>query len=107
MNVFLETLSQQVANGRPIALILDNAGWHIAKDLRIPDNITWIPLPPYAPELNAVEQIWEWLRNHCFSNQCYDDYEHIVDKTHRAWNTISAKPDLIKSIIQRDWVNIP
>jgi transposase len=54
-----------------IALIVDNAGWHSSKDLNIPKNITLVPFPPYAPELNAMEQVWEWRKSYFLSNQYY------------------------------------
>jgi len=107
MNIFLVELSQKVPDGRHIALIVDNAGWHIAKALSIPDNITLIPLPPYAPELNAMEQIWEWLRNHYLSNQCYENYDQIVEQACKAWNAISDDKATIKSIMHRDWIYSP
>ena len=106
MNLFLEELSKCAEAGRHIALILDNAGWHKSKTLKIPDNITLIPLPPYSPELNAMEQIWEWLRNHHFSNQCYKNYEQIVDHACQAWKQISGDPALVRSIMNRSWVNL-
>ena len=77
MNNFLSELSSVVEFGRHVALIVDNAGWHTAKKLVVPANITLIPLPPYAPELNSMEQIWEWIKNHFLSNQCYSGYEDI------------------------------
>lgn len=105
MNLFLKELSSRIESARHIALIIDNAGWHKSKDLAIPINITLIPLPPYAPELNAMEQIWEWIKNHFLSNQYYTNYEEIVDKACHAWNQLSENPELIKSIMQRKWIN--
>ena len=67
MNKFLEELSRSIQGNRHIALLTDNAGWHTAKKLTVPSNITLIPLPPYAPELNAMEQVWEWIKNHFLS----------------------------------------
>jgi len=57
MNIFLSELSKEIKPGEHIALIVDNAGWHNSRDLSIPRNITLIPLPPYSPELNAMEQV--------------------------------------------------
>lgn len=107
MNIFLKELSDKIASDRHAALIIDQAGWHIAHELQVPSNITLIPLPPYSPELNGVEQIWEWLRNHHFSNQCYKNYEHIVESVSTAWNEIAFRKDLIKSIISRKWIKLP
>ena len=107
MTRFLEELSLTIESGRHIALLTDNAGWHTAKKLTIPRNITLISLPPYAPELNAMEQIWQWIKNHFLSNQCYGVYEDIVNKACYAWNQLSENVNLVKSIIYRDWINIP
>lgn len=106
MNIFLGGLSKEIGSGRHIALIIDNAGWHTAADLIVPRNITLIPLPPYAPELNAMEQVWEWMKSHFLYNQSYADYEDIVDKLAYAWNQVSGNADLIKSIIHREWTHI-
>ena len=107
MNEFLLELGNNIQAGKHAAVIIDNAGWHKSHELEIPENITLIPLPPYSPELNAVEQVWEWLRNHRFANQCYDNYQQIVDKACIAWNALSKNIELVKSIMHRDWVNLP
>ena len=107
MNEFLLELGNNIQAGKHAAVIIDNAGWHKSHELEIPENITLIPLPPYSPELNAVEQVWEWLRNHRFANQCYDNYQQIVDKACIAWNAFSKNIELVKSIMHRDWVNLP
>ena len=84
--MFLEELSfrikpnrLRIKPNRHVALLMDNAGWHRATNLIVPNNITLVPLPPYAPELNAMEQIWEWIKNHYLSNQCYVNYTEIVN----------------------------
>ncbi|WP_375359205.1 transposase [Candidatus Tisiphia endosymbiont of Neophilaenus lineatus] len=92
--------------GEACALILPS-GWHTAKKLTVPSNITLIPLPPYAPELNAMEQVWEWIKNHFLSNQCYGVYEDIVTMACYAWNQLAHNVDLVKSIMYRDWINTP
>lgn len=106
MNQFLGELSLGVEYERHVALIVDNASWHTAKKLIIPTNITLIPLPPYAPELNAMEQIWQWVKNHFLSNQNYTDYKNIVDKACFAWNQLSVNSELIKSIMHRNWISL-
>ena len=107
MNKFLEDLSLTIQDNRHIALLTDNAGWHTAKKLTVPSNITLIPLPPYAPELNAMEQVWEWIKNHFLSNQFYGVYEDIVTIACYAWNKLARNVDLVKSIIYRDLINTP
>lgn len=105
MNIFLEELSSRIRSNRHVALLIDNAGWHRSIHLIVPPNITLIPLPPYAPELNAMEQIWEWIKNHYLSNQCYLNYAQIVDRACSAWNNLSRNSELIKSIMYREWIN--
>ena len=106
MNMFLKGLSMDITEGKHVALIVDNARWHNSSDLTVPSNITLIPLPPYSPELNAMEQVWQWIKKNFLYNRCYADYNDIVDKVCDAWNHVSQKPDLIKSIIHRQWIFI-
>ena len=105
MNLFLSELSLEIKTGRHVALVVDNAGWHNSKELIIPSNITLIPLPPYSPELNAMEQIWQWIKNHFLSNQCYKNYEAILNQAVHAWRELSKDIKLVKSIMHRDWIN--
>lgn len=107
MAVFLNELSSQIQPGKHAALILDNAGWHTTGKLSIPKNITLIPLPPYAPELNAMEQVWEWIKKHHLSNRCYNNYDAIVDAACNAWNDFSKNTELVQSLCSRQWMNIP
>src|SRR5919107_638615 len=64
MSLFLDELSGHVAPGAHAILVLDGAGWHTAKDLRWPEQVTPLPLPAYSPELNPQERVWELLRQH-------------------------------------------
>ena len=82
MNIFLSELSKEIELGRHIAMIIDNAGWHNSKGLNVPANITLVPLPPYAPELNGMEQVWKWMKEHYLYNQCYSSYEDIVARVY-------------------------
>jgi transposase len=72
----------------------------------VPDNIVLLPLPPYAPELNSTENIWEYLRGNCLSHSIWDTYEAIVDACCDAWNTLMATPDVIASIGTREWAQV-
>jgi len=72
MNKHLQEIGKAVAPGAHAALVLDGAGWHDSADLVMPDNITPMVLPPYSPELNPVENIWEYLRKNKLANRLYD-----------------------------------
>ncbi len=75
MNLHLEEISKAVAPGAHAALVFDGAGWHGSEELKIPDNITPIILPPYSPELNPAENIWEYFRQNHLSNRLYETYD--------------------------------
>jgi len=68
MALHLEEISLAVAPGAHAILLLDQAGWHVSKRLSIPDNITLLPLPPKSPELNPVENIWQFMRDNWVRN---------------------------------------
>jgi hypothetical protein len=87
-----------VAPGSHAALVLDGAGFHIAAELTIPENITLVRLPAYAPELNPIENVWEYLRGNKLAITVFDDYDDIVDKACGAWNFFEQDPKRIASI---------
>jgi len=58
----LAEVSQAVAPGAHAAVLIDGAGYHIAGDLTVPNNITLVRLPSYSPELNAIEKLWQFMR---------------------------------------------
>ncbi len=62
MNEHLAEISHCVSSGAIAVLVLDGAGWHRSPRLKVPDNVVLLPLPPYSPELNPVENVWEYLR---------------------------------------------
>ena len=107
MQLFLDELSSIISMGRHAALIIDNAGWHTSHELQVPNNITLIRLPPYSPELNAMEQVWAWIKDRFLSNRCYKDYKDIVDHVCDAWNKFSDDIELVKSICFRKWQQTP
>ena len=68
----------------------------------VPANITLLPLPPYSPELNPVENVWQYLRQNHLSLRVWDDYAAIVDTCCQAWNALVAMPDRLASITRRE-----
>ena len=77
MQTFLDEFAKTIPDTDHVALFLDQAGWHGAKALKVPDCITLLPLPPYSPELNPVERIWEYLKERYLSHRLLDDYDAI------------------------------
>ena len=105
MNEHLKEISVQVAAGAHAALICDGAGWHAkSKKIVVPSNITLITLPPYSPELNSMENVWEFLRDNRFGTQVWKTYNDIVRACAKAWNWFVSDPARITSIGTREWV---
>jgi hypothetical protein len=103
MNEPLAVISQCVGVGAIAVLVLDNAGWHTSPRLKLPDNIVLLPLPTDAPELNPVENVWEFFRGNWLSHCVWQSYEGIVDACCEAWNKFMRMPEQIASITQRAW----
>ena len=104
MNLHLAEISAQIATDAHAVVILDQAGWHGAKALRVPDNISLLPLPPYSPELNPVENLWQYLKHNFLNARVFESYEAIVAACCAAWTRLRALPGQIRSITSRDWV---
>lgn len=104
MNLHLAEISATVTQGAHALLTVDGAGWHQTGDnLRVPDNITVLHLPPYSPELNPVENVWAYLRGNKLSNRVFDTYDAIVDACCDAWVWLTKQPERITSIGTRNW----
>src|SRR4051794_29641680 len=99
----LAEIGRQVAPGAHAVVVLDGAGWHAAGGLAVPENLTLLPLPRYSPELNPVENVWEYLRQNKLGLRVWPDYEAIVATCCEAWNWLVAAPDRLASITRREW----
>lgn len=106
MQLHLNEISKNVTNGYHAVVVMDKAGWHLANDLDIPSNMTIIKLPPYSPELNPMEQVFQQLRKLKLSNAHYNDYEDIDIACVEAWNNFTEVKGNIKSLALRDWANV-
>src|ERR1700756_4551207 len=106
MQLHLDEISRNVAEGAHAVLILDRAGWHTTGKLDVPDNITPIFLPSRAPELNPVENVWQYLRQNWLSNTVFENYDAIVDAACKAWRNLIAQPETITSIGMREWAHV-
>jgi hypothetical protein len=104
MNDHLAEISCTVAEGAHALLVLDGAGWHGSNALRVPDNITLLPLPPYAPELNPIENVWAYLRANRLAISVFETYEDIVARCCDAWNFFANDIATVRSITTREYV---
>jgi transposase len=107
MNLHLAEISRHVAAGAHAVVQMDGAGWHQPGGrLRVPDNISVLIQPPYAPELNPTENVWQYLRQNYLANRVFDTYDTIVDACCQAWNDLMALPNRINSIATRHWAKV-
>jgi len=106
MQEHVDEIARNVANGAHAVLIMDRAAWHATSKLVMPTNITPILLPSRAPELNPVENIWQYMRANWLSNRVFDDYDTIIEAICEAWNNLIEIPETIKSIGMREWAHV-
>ena len=106
MQLHLNEISKQVDTKAHAVVLMDRAGWHSTGELKIPENLTIILLPPKSPELNPVENIWQYLRANHLSNRVFENYEAIVEAACEAWNKLISQQQTITSIGMRDWAHV-
>ena len=106
MQHHLDEIARSLAPKTHAILVLDQAGWHTTEKLRLPENLSLLPLPPKSPELNPVENVWQFLRQTKLSNCVFAGYEAIVTAACEAWNNLIADPARITSIATRQWATI-
>jgi hypothetical protein len=106
MQHHLDEIARTLAPKAHAILVLDQAGWHTTDKLRLPQSLSLLPLPPKSPELNPVENVWQFLRQTQLSNRVFAGYEAIVTAACEAWNSLIADPARITSIGTRQWATI-
>ena len=102
MNAFLRVLDAERKPGEHFVLVMDQAGWHRSRGLRMPDGITALLLPAYSPELNPVENLWHYLRSHYLSNRSYADYDALLDAGTAAYRKLT--PEVVRSVCRCGYV---
>jgi transposase len=105
MSQFLEGLSSMLSPDDLAIVVLDNAGWHRAKALKVPANLVLLPLPAYSPELNPGENLWQWLRSHQLANRVYADYDDLLQAAAAAMSGLTA--DRIRSVCACSYLTPP
>jgi len=103
MSIFLE----EVARRHPeefILMFLDGAGWHRANDLVVPENMSLEALPPYSPQLNPVEHIWDEIREKWFANEVFNSLDAVEDRLVEALVALENDKELVASTTGFDWI---
>ncbi|WP_217555999.1 IS630 family transposase [Vibrio metschnikovii] len=102
----LAQISKATIKGHHAVVIMDGASWHTDDIAAQFDNVSIIKLPPYSPELNPIEQVWSWLRQHFLANQSFTNYNDIVEKVCHAWNRFLECTDRVQRMCKRDWIEL-
>ena len=103
MSLHLAEIALMVAPGAHAVVLMDQAGWHTTSKLVVPDNISIVALPAKCPELNPVENIWQFMRENWLSNRVFTSYDNIVDHCCEAWSKLMDQPWHIMTIGRRKW----
>ncbi|NQU76759.1 MAG: transposase [Planctomycetes bacterium] len=98
VNIFLSQFAREIPHDVHVVMVWDQAGFHTGNDLNIPENITIVPLPPYSPELNPMENLWHYLRSHYWSNRMFEDYDDLCDAAEMAWRDTCLDAATIQSV---------
>ena len=98
MNIFLAQVGEDFADYF-IVMQVDQAGWHRAKDLQVPENIRLIFQPAYSPEVNPVEHLWEELREKYLHNLVFPSLEDLIEVLCDGLNHLAADHARLRSMM--------
>jgi transposase len=86
-------------------MVMDQAGWHIAGELSVPANMRLMFLPPYSPELNPAEHLWQALREDCFANNVFRDLDHVERTLTAGLTALEIDPVRTQSMTGFPWIS--
>jgi hypothetical protein len=98
INLFLMVFSAQLASDVHAVILWDGAGFHTSGEVEVPSNVSLIRLPPYAPELNPIENLWHYLRSHHWSNRFYPEWEDLKEAAVTGICAVGRNARLIKNV---------
>ena len=105
MNIFLRHFSEYFQKYKVI-MLMDKAGWHRSKNLVAMENIVFMFLPPYSPELNPAEHLWDYIREKKkFNNNVFNSLNEVENNLSKALFDMSNDIDTIKSLCNFKWLN--
>jgi transposase len=103
MHIFLSEVASRYPTEN-IVMVVDGAGWHKNKHFELPVNLKLLFLPPYSPELNPQEHIWDELREKCFHNKTFDSLNLLEDHLVTSLNVLETQYETIQNIVAWDWI---
>ena len=98
INAFFVEFAKEVDPGVHVVMVWDQAGFHTAKAVELPENVTLLPLPPYSPELNPIENLWHYLKSHYWSNRAYAGYDALLQAAVQGWQDTCLDAEKVKAI---------
>ena len=104
MSGFLAQISQSYTD-EFIIMVLDGASSHKSKDLKVPKNVSLVLLPPYSPELNPAEQIWNALRRDYFANRVFDSLAAATEQAQRGLAAMAAHKEALRQLTNWPWIS--
>ena len=103
MQLFVDELARRHAKER-VVLVMDGAGWHHEAAVQWPPNVRALTLPPYSPELNPVEHLWEELREKHFHNRFFDSLQAVEKQLEGALRRLELDTERVRSITAWQWI---
>ena len=103
MSIFLREVSDRHPD-EFILMVMDGAGWHRANALKVPGNMALFFLPPYSPELNPVEHIWDSIRENGFRNEVFNGIEAVEDQLMKCLADLERNPAAVASMTGFPWI---
>lgn len=103
MSLFLAEVSRRHRD-EFVLMVMDQAGWHLAGALMVPANMRLVFLPPYSPELNPAEHLWESIREECFANHVFADLDAVENALTRGLQALESDPARVRSMTGFKWV---
>ncbi len=88
-----------------IVMVVDGASSHRSKELNVPENVSLIRLPPYSPELNPAEQIWNVLRRDYFANRVFDSLNAATEQAELGLAEMATNKLAIRQLTNWPWIS--
>ena len=105
MTIFMDQVSKDFKESF-IIMLVDRAGWHMSKSLKIPENIRLIPQPAHSPEVNPVEHIWDELREKHFHNKAFNSLDEVENTLCKGINLMNSFSENLKSLTNFPYLNV-
>ena len=103
MQAFLDEIAARYPDEN-IVMVIDGAGWHRSQELKLAENVRTLLLPPYSPELNPQEHVWDELREKFFHNRAFDSLGALEAHLEEGLKSLESSPERMRSIAGWNWI---